>query len=248
MSRRPSRVTPMRGLRFGDLIVLENKGSGDRGYVRWLCRCVCGTEVIVDGDRLRSGRQILCNQPGRHPKEYRLRSRGAATKEFRQKYKFEYGTWAGMRARCLSKTAARYADYGGRGIKMHGSWQESFPQFILDVGPRPSRAHSLDRIDVNGNYEPGNVRWAPRSEEASNQRKTIFIEYGGKQVRLAELAKKHDLSSSMLNQRLRWGWTLEDALTLRPNTKAARKKKVLRDTPVAFNQPNMLPQKPLDNP
>ena len=83
----------------------------------------------------------------------------------------EYRSWHGLKARCLNPHATGYANWGGRGITVCDRWRDSFENFLADVGRKPSPRHSLDRTDVNGNYEPGNVRWATPSEQRRNQRR-----------------------------------------------------------------------------
>jgi hypothetical protein len=83
----------------------------------------------------------------------------------------EWNTWSSMKSRCLNQNSDAYPDYGGRGIAIHGPWIKSFEAFLAYMGPRPGAAYSIDRIDNDGNYEPGNVRWATRSQQNANQRK-----------------------------------------------------------------------------
>lgn len=97
--------------------------------------------------------------------------------KYRAKYTYhgkwtrkEYFVWSNMKNRCTNKNCDKYEYYGGRGIQVCARWQKSFVAFLEDVGERPSLQHSLDRIDNDGNYEPGNVRWATRFEQMNNQR------------------------------------------------------------------------------
>lgn len=86
----------------------------------------------------------------------------------------EWSAWHMMKQRCNLKTSKKYKDYGGRGITVYEPWLESFTEFYKYIGPRPSKKHSLDRINNDGNYEPGNVRWATANEQNSNRRSTVL--------------------------------------------------------------------------
>jgi hypothetical protein len=106
----------------------------------------------------------------------------------------EYRAWAGMRTRCSNPSNSRWADYGGRGIRVCDRWQTSFENFRADMGPRPSAEHSLDRIDVNGNYEPDNCRWATKRQQAQNVRTNVRLVIGGKELVLRDAARQHNVS------------------------------------------------------
>src|SRR5687767_12744970 len=95
--------------------------------------------------------------------------------------KVERIIWRNMRSRCTNQTAHDFERYGGRGIKLCDRWQK-FENFFADMGPRPSRTHSLDRIDNDGDYEPGNCRWADAIQQANNKRNTRYVEYRGKRM------------------------------------------------------------------
>jgi len=125
----------------------------------------------------------------------------------------EWRVWKGMRQRCLDVDVPQYRHYGGRGIKICTRW-ESFDNFFEDMGHRPSAKHSLDRIDVNGNYEPNNCKWATWKEQHRNRRSNVLIEYNGKIQCMSAWAEEYGLSKCILHYRLTKGkWPIEKALT-----------------------------------
>lgn len=128
----------------------------------------------------------------------------------------EYGTWTSMRSRVLNPRHPQYADYGGRGITICPEW-DSFVQFLADMGPKPSPEHSLDRIDVNGNYEPGNCRWATHAEQGRNKRSNKLSEAAAAEIRASretskELASRYGVDIRTINL-VRKGWTWANADT-----------------------------------
>jgi hypothetical protein len=94
-------------------------------------------------------------------------------------YSAEYRIWGGIKTRCLRPTSQNFKYYGGRGITICSRWSDSFPAFLADVGRRPTKQHSLDRIDNDGNYEPGNVRWATKREQGNNRRGNVRVSMDG---------------------------------------------------------------------
>ncbi len=100
----------------------------------------------------------------------------------------EYQAWLHMRDRCEDPTKKEYPNYGGRGIVIHAAWQD-FAEFFAHIGLRPSPKHSVDRIDVNGNYEPGNVRWATPDIQANNKRNNLRHDWGGESMTLSQIAR-----------------------------------------------------------
>lgn len=122
-----------------------------------------------------------------------------------------YATWAMMVVRCTAKGGAHYASYGGRGISVCERWQNSFEDFRDDMGPRPPGT-TLDRIDVNGNYEPRNCRWADRKTQSRNKRNSRFVVMDGVRYHIAELSEKHGIGMRTLSYRIGQNWPIDRLL------------------------------------
>jgi hypothetical protein len=151
---------------FGRLTVIK-QGPDEHGrHKSWVCRCACGVVKTVRGQALRDGKTVSC---GCYIKEKRIKHglRGGTN---RNKKFPEYRAWASMNSRCYSTTHPQYDDYGGRGVRVCETWRNSYEEFYKHIGPRPTDKHSLDRIDNNKGYEPGNVRWATYEEQNKNRR------------------------------------------------------------------------------
>lgn len=126
----------------------------------------------------------------------------------------EYRHWHAMWARCANPNVRNYARYGGAGIKVCEAWQD-FTRFYFDVGPRPSHHYSVDRYPNGaGDYEPGNVRWATRTEQALNTKKAVYVEFEGKQERLILLCRRLGVPYTHVAPRIKGGWSIEDALSI----------------------------------
>lgn len=189
------------GERYGKLEVIEEVESRvtPNGTVvrRFKCRCDCGKEKVVGLGSLRNGGTKACGcLQGKH-------GHGGS-------HTSEYFTWSGLRARCKD---LNNRNYGGRGIKVCARWLESFPAFLEDMGRRPSPEHSIDRIDVNGDYEPRNCRWATAKEQARNTRFNVLVTHNGETLCVGEWAERYGMSCSTLNSRLRNGWLFEAAIS-----------------------------------
>lgn len=126
----------------------------------------------------------------------------------------EYKTWENAIQRCTNPNHSSYERYGGRGIRVCEEWRDSFLAFFEHVGPRPSPAHSIDRIDNDGDYEPGNVRWATDREQRANTRRTRRLTFQGRTQSLAMWAQEMGIRKSTLHYRfVCLGWSAERALT-----------------------------------
>jgi hypothetical protein len=134
----------------------------------------------------------------------------------------EHQAWVGMRQRCCNPNKREWPHYGGRGINVCERWQASFLAFLEDVGTRPTDKHSLDRIDVDGNYEPGNVRWATQQEQIDNTRIVRIIAIGNKAQSISAWEREMGLSKGQVRAREASGWSLEDAI-LTPSVKGQKR-------------------------
>lgn len=144
------------------------------------CRCDCGVVKMVRTYDLTHGRSVMC----RHcSAELRNAGHGHAQKG---QISPEYVSYQHMLERCLNTNSKDYPNYGGRGIKVCQAWQDSYEAFYLCMGPKPNPDYTIDRINHNGNYEPGNCRWANATTQARNRRNSIMIELDGETKNLSE--------------------------------------------------------------
>lgn len=153
------------------------------------CSCECGGFRIVRAPELVNGKAVGCSECPRVVSEKHRKATADRSRTHGMCRTPEYNLWIGMRERCNNPKNMSYADYGGRGITVCERWMMSFQDFLKDVGMRPSKKHTMDRIDVNGNYEPSNCRWATRLEQARNTRVTFQLEFRGKMMGTAEIAR-----------------------------------------------------------
>lgn len=128
-----------------------------------------------------------------------------------------------MIARCNDTESSLYTNYGGRGIAVCDRWRDSFENFLADMGQRPSRDLSIDRINNDGNYEPGNCRWATRTQQSRNQRSNRHITVGDRTMLLVEWSEATGLSMPTIAGRLKRGWSPQRAISTPVRTKGPRK-------------------------
>lgn len=196
------------GVLFGRLTVIKRAGTSTLpcGQKQALadCICSCGKTLRVRLAALKNGNTTSC---GCRQKEVNI---ARSTKHGYARTK-EYHVWAAMVQR--GKGNANKEEYGDRGIGICARWVSSFADFLEDMGPRPSPKHTIDRIDNDGNYEPGNCRWATMKDQALNTRRTLKVEFNGEIRILQHLSEEHGINHRVVYDRLRLGWTVEKALT-----------------------------------
>lgn len=240
-------------------VLSRNYDTNSKGSA-WNCICDpqhggCGTERVVLLTNLRSGMSRSCGCLRDERVSDTQKTHGMSRTPI-------YIVWVNMKGRCLSPKDAKYKDYGGRGITICERWAESFENFYADVGDPPTPEHTIDRIDVNGNYTPENVKWSTKTEQAQNRRNNrpytingvtklmcgwakeyginpgtlshridvkgmtieealsakvtrqdVTVEYLGRTWTVAQLAAEYKVKHNMIAQRLKRGWTVEQALT-----------------------------------
>jgi hypothetical protein len=186
---------------YGRWTVISLDGNSPRG--KWLCRCECGSEGKIEARFLQNGHSKSCGCHGREARIIANTKHGSAQ---RGKKTRAYTIWVGMNKRCYSPNEPSYPHYGGRGITICEAWRTDFSAFLRDMG-EPPPGHSIERDDVDGNYEPKNCRWATCAEQSNNARSNVMIATPDGAVTMAEFARLHGLDYKKFKERVRAGAT-----------------------------------------
>jgi DNA-directed RNA polymerase subunit RPC12/RpoP len=196
----------MVGRHFGKWLVLEEveKRNNKRAF---LCRCNCGKEHVVMGDNLRSGDSTRCQSCSSKIKGPKRKTHGLAGTSI-------YAIWRTIKVRCRIPSYIGFKYYGGRGIDVCERWFDSFEAFLEDMGPRPSSKHQIDRINNDGNYEPGNCRWVLPKQQQNNKRNNVVIFFNGESRSVAEWAQALGVNESTLYMRLKAGWSPDKVISI----------------------------------
>lgn len=207
------------GQRFGKLVALGPVGR-KRHEIIWECRCDCGNETTVITNSLRSGATQSCGCLHRQRASEASLTHGMSHDPI-------FYTWKSMKQRCANPNSATYGNYGGRGIDVCDEWQNSFVTFYSYVSSLPNygkKGYTLDRENNDGNYEPGNMRWATRVEQNHNKRErrdSRLLTHNGKTQSMSKWIREAKITEGTLRGRLDNGWSGERALTtpVRPKKK-----------------------------
>ncbi len=212
----PARIVDMTGKRFANVIAVRPAGQNKSRGLTWDFVCDCGAEFQATGSEVRYGRIKSCPSCAAKKKRAATTSHGLSSSP-------SYRIWSAMKTRCSNPNFVAYAEYGGRGISVCQRWDESFLNFLEDMGERPTPIHTVERNDTNGDYEPSNCRWATPAEQANNKRNNRRIEIEGEIRTLAQWANHVGINESSMRARLAKGITGAQLLTP-PSTQHKRRK------------------------
>lgn len=195
------------GNKYGMLLVISYYGKDGGRRSKWLCECDCGRKCVADGYRLRSGKTKSCGCLSRKIAKEKATTHGMSGSKI-------YHVHNTMNSRCYDKKNIVFRNYGGRGISVCDEWKGSkgfgnFLKWSLENGYKEGL--SIDRIDVNGNYEPCNCRWVTQKEQGNNTRTNRILEYNGERHTAMQWSEKLNIPYKRLMKRLYSGWSIEKA-------------------------------------
>lgn len=223
----PPRALNVTGFRFDRLIALRPVGYTRAKTILWLCQCDCGNMTVTYLNKLRSGKTRSCGCLAREMTIQKNWKHGEShTPLFRH--------WYGIIRRCTDPRRKGYVDYGGRGIRICDEWRNSFEAFRDHVAQLPGYGedgYTLDRVDNDGNYSPGNLRWATRTEQNRNKRNVRPLTYQGRTQCLGAWAEEIGVKQKVLENRLRIGWSIERTLSTPLDAKRSDRAKKAYNSP-----------------
>ena len=198
-----SRKIDITGNRYGRLVVLREDGKTEHGDLRWLCKCDCGKTKTITGSKLKSGWTKSCGCLQKEKISKRMIKHGLSNSRL-------YGIWENMKERCYRPSNNRYYRYGGRGIKICDEWLDfnNFAEWADKSGYKEGL--SIERIDVDGDYEPKNCCWIPLKKQTQNRSNTVWIDYQDKRVCMSEFAREMGVSINVIKNRIRHGLSGDD--------------------------------------
>lgn len=211
--RRAHNFKDISGMRFGSLVVMKFVGTYSIRHsheAMWKCLCDCGKTTVASGKLMRNGNTRSCGCAIARKAAERLTTHGMSRSD-------EYIIWRNMKERCYNEKNTGYKNYGARGIKMCQEWENSFLSFYKDMGDRPSKKHSIERLDGDADYTKENCVWALPQQQARNKRTNHWLSLHNETLCLAEWCERTGLPEALIRKRLSRGWTVERALTTPKN-------------------------------
>lgn len=201
------KLIDLTGQKFGRLTVIKRFNNKNNRHTQWICKCECGNECIVNADNLKKGHTQSCGCLSREQAVITNTIHGLSKTKIHK-------VWDTMIQRTTNPNNSSYKKYGGRGIRVCEEWRNNFKTFYdWAISNGYKEGLSIDRIDVNGNYEPSNCRWANQKEQARNRRNNRLITYNNETHCIAEWAEITKLSISRIAGRLQRGWEIERIFT-----------------------------------
>ena len=204
------------GMQFGRITVL-NVAYIKKGHKYYNCVCECGNAKVISGSHLASGASKSCGCMVGIRNIERFTTHGQSKSRL-------YRIWRGIKNRCLNPNDTNYPYYGGRGITISDEWLNNFEAFqAWSQNNGYDESLTIDRIDVNGNYEPNNCRWVNRKVQARNKRDNHLVTINGITKYITDWVEESPVSLTTIYQRIRDGWTVEDAILITDRRKERRK-------------------------
>jgi len=216
---------PVIGLIFGRLTVSADAGSNKFRCRLVTCSCICGNTITTALTRLKSGETQSCGCIKKEldrAKTKRIHALGISGMRTHGLYASpEYKVWCAMKRRCLKSNDPNFCRYGGRGIQVCERWLQ-FESFIADMGRRPSSKHTLERLDNDGHYEPGNCEWRTWRDQNHNKSNNRWITHAGRTMILSDWARELGVKPDLLCNRLKAGWTTAETVSIQPIPRSRR--------------------------
>lgn len=198
------KVIDLRGHTFGKLEVVARDSNSAQGKARWACRCSCGNQTTIVSASLLSGVSKSCGCLNIELTRSRETTHGKTKTP-------EFSVWQDIHRRCYNKNFRQYKDYGGRGITVSEEWKK-FETFLKDMGPRPSKSHTIERVNNSSGYSKENCVWATRQQQNNNRRDTRLFTYLKVTKSLADWCREFNVNYGRVSNRLYCGWEFEKAI------------------------------------
>lgn len=204
------------GEKYGRLTALEYLYTNKRRKAVWLCKCDCGNIVQISSEKLSTGNTKSCGCLHSDKSKEKIKTLIKKQTKYTRKFEKEISIiFNQMKQRCYNKKCKAYKNYGGRGIKICDEWLENFNSFYLwSIKNNFNSNLSIDRIDVNGNYEPNNCRWITNLEQQNNKRNNKYLEFNGQKHTYAEWSRILNIPSSTISDRIKRGYDTEQILNI----------------------------------